>query len=93
MIKSYFVLNSLSRQFCLNVTQPTELSISSEVSCKNLKVLSYFTFSHTHPAFGWDEGLIARGAVSPLLVQNSVFTILNISWFLQDIQSAELFRF
>jgi len=27
MIKSYFVLNSLSRQFCLNVTQPTELSI------------------------------------------------------------------
>src|SRR3989344_7536535 len=28
MIKSYFVLNSLSRQFCLNVTQPTELSIT-----------------------------------------------------------------
>jgi len=29
MIKSYFVLNSLSRQFCLNVTQPTELSIKA----------------------------------------------------------------
>jgi len=31
MIKSYFVLNSLSRQFCLNVTQPTELSITQEL--------------------------------------------------------------
>ena len=30
MIKSYFVLNSLSRQFCLNVTQPTELSRSGK---------------------------------------------------------------
>jgi len=32
MIKSYFVLNSLSRQFCLNVTQPTELSIAKAIN-------------------------------------------------------------
>ena len=42
MIKSYFVLNSLSRQFCLNVTQPTELSITGELKLeKEFKKINF----------------------------------------------------
>jgi len=46
MIKSYFVLNSLSRQFCLNVTQQTELSIISALWTIRLIVFPVFLIVH-----------------------------------------------